>query len=225
MSPPGELAMFLAIGAAALGILFGPIGSALARRLGGRPDPGEAPAAEVEQLSERITAEVDDLRGRLAEVEERLDFAERLLARRGRAGPDFKGSPQMITREDLQSFFDRLYGGNLSVLELEPNLWLLRTPDGAEVVVHYAPPVVILRVRVMELPESEPRRGELFRQLLEYNARDLVHGSYGLEGDHVVLTDTLELENLDFSEFEASFESMTLALASHLGALASYRER
>jgi hypothetical protein len=131
----------------------------------------------------------------------------------------------MITREDLQSFFDRLYGGNLSVMELEPNIWLLRTPDDAEVVVHYAPPVVILRVRVMELPESEPRRGELFRQLLEYNARDLVHGSYGLEGDHVVLTDTLELENLDFSEFEASFESMTLALASHLGALATYRER
>jgi hypothetical protein len=131
----------------------------------------------------------------------------------------------MITREDLQSFFDRLYGGNVSVMEIEPNIWLLRTPDGAEVVVHYAPPVVILRVRVMELPESEPRRGELFRQLLEYNARDLVHGSYGLEGDHVVLTDTLELENLDFSEFEASFESMTLALASHLGALASYRER
>jgi hypothetical protein len=131
----------------------------------------------------------------------------------------------MITREDIQSFFDRLNGGNLTVMELEPNLWLVRTPDDAEVVVHYAPPVVILRVRVMELPASEPRRGELFRQLLEYNVRDLVHGSYGLEGDHVVLTDTLELENLDFSEFEASFESMTLALASHLGALASYRER
>jgi hypothetical protein len=131
----------------------------------------------------------------------------------------------MITREDLQSFFDRLYGGNITVMEIEPNIWLLRTPDDAEVVVSYAPPVVILRVRVMELPASEPRRGELFRQLLEYNARDLVHGSYGLEGDHVVLTDTLELENLDFSEFEASFESMTLALASHLGALASYRER
>ena len=131
----------------------------------------------------------------------------------------------MITRDDIQSFFDRLNGGNLTVMELEPNLWLVRTPDDAEVVVHYAPPVVILRVRVMELPASEPRRGELFRQLLEYNVRDLVHGSYGLEGDHVVLTDTLELENLDFSEFEASFESMTLALASHLGALAPYRER
>jgi hypothetical protein len=131
----------------------------------------------------------------------------------------------MITREDLLSFFDRLYGGSLTVLELEPNIWLVRTPEDAEVVVHYAPPVVILRVRVMELPASEPRRGELFRQLLEYNARDLVHGSYGLEGDHVVLTDTLELENLDFSEFEASFDSLTLALASHLGSLAAFRER
>jgi hypothetical protein len=131
----------------------------------------------------------------------------------------------MITREDLLSFFDRLYGGTLTVTELEPNLWLVRTPEDAEVVVHYAPPVVILRVRVMELPASEPRRGELFRQLLEYNARDLVHGSYGLEGDHVVLTDTLELENLDFSEFEASFDSLTLALASHLGSLAAFRER
>jgi hypothetical protein len=131
----------------------------------------------------------------------------------------------MITREDLLSFFDRLYGGTLTVRELEPNLWLVRTSEDAEVVVHYAPPVVILRVRVMELPTSEPRRGELFRQLLEYNARDLVHGSYGLEGDHVVLTDTLELENLDFSEFEASFDSLNLALASHLGSLAAFRER
>jgi hypothetical protein len=131
----------------------------------------------------------------------------------------------MITREDLLSFFDRLYGGTLTVTELEPNLWLVRTPEDAEVVVHFAPPVVILRVRVMELPDSEPRRGELFRQLLEYNARDLVHGSYGLEGDHVVLTDALELENLDFSEFEASFDSLNLALASHLGSLAAFRER
>ena len=131
----------------------------------------------------------------------------------------------MITREDIQSFLDRLEGGALTATEIEPNLWLARTRDDAEVVVHFAPPVVILRVRVMELPESEPRRSELFRQLLEYNARELVHGSYGLEGDHVVLTDTLELENLDFSEFEASFDSITLALASHLATLAPYRER
>jgi Tir chaperone family protein CesT len=130
----------------------------------------------------------------------------------------------MITRDDIQGWLDRLEGSTVSAQEVEPNLWVARTAEGAEVVVHYAPPVVILRVRVMELPGSEPRRSELFRQLLELNARELVHGSYGLEGDHIVLTDTLELENLDYSEFEASFDSITLALATHLGALAPYRE-
>jgi hypothetical protein len=79
MTPPGELAMFLAIGAAAVGVLFGPIGSALARRLVGRSEPGDA-HVEIEEMRARVTDEVDDLRNRLAEVEERLDFAERLLA-------------------------------------------------------------------------------------------------------------------------------------------------
>jgi hypothetical protein len=131
----------------------------------------------------------------------------------------------MVTREDIESFLSRLDGGTIESTEIEPGLWIARTQDDAEVIVHWAPPVVLLRVRVMELPAAEPRRSELFRQLLELNARDLVHGSYGLEGDHVVLTDTLELENLDYSEFEASFDSLTLALASHLGALAPYREK
>lgn len=131
----------------------------------------------------------------------------------------------MITREDIESFVNRLDGGNAETQEIEPNLWVVRTSDDAEVVVHYAPPVVIFRVRVMEIPANEPRRAELFHQLLEMNARDLVHGSYGLEGDHVVITDTLDLENLDFSEFEASYDSVSLALASHLGALAPYREK
>jgi hypothetical protein len=131
----------------------------------------------------------------------------------------------MVTREDIESWLTRLDGGTVDYKEVEPGLWLVHTSAGAEVVVHCAPPVVLLRVRVMELPAGEPRRGELFRQLLELNARDLLHGSYGLEADQVVLTDTLELENLDYTEFEASFDSLTLALASHLGALAPYREK
>ena len=131
----------------------------------------------------------------------------------------------MVTREDIESWITRLDGGAVEYKEIEPGLWVIHTQEGAEVVVHFAPPVVLLRVRVMQLPAAEPRRSELFRQLLELNARDLLHGSYGLEGDEVVLTDTLELENLDYNEFEASFDSITLALAAHLGALAPYREK
>jgi hypothetical protein len=131
----------------------------------------------------------------------------------------------MVTKDDLQSFLDRLDGGTAVVKEVQPGLWVVKVGEGAEVVVTYAPPVVILRLRVMEAPTADAMRAGLFHKLLEFNARDLVHGSYGLEGAHVVLTDTLELENLDYSEFEASFDSLTLALSSHLGALAPYRER
>ena len=79
MTGAGELAMFLAIGAAAVGLLFGPIGSALARRMAGGPEPSET-HVEIDEIRTRVTDEVEDLRHRLAEVEERLDFAERLLA-------------------------------------------------------------------------------------------------------------------------------------------------
>ena len=125
----------------------------------------------------------------------------------------------MTTREDVRAFLDRL---DLPVESVAEDMWLVRTNEGAELVVHYAPPVLVLRVRVMQLPTKASQASELNRMLLEFNARDLVHGSYGIEGDHVVLTDALELTDLDFSEFEASVDSLALALASHLNALAPF---
>jgi hypothetical protein len=131
----------------------------------------------------------------------------------------------MVTKDDIASFIGRLEGGAATSDEVEPGLWVVRTGDEAEVVVNFADPVVILRVRVMELPESTERQCELFRQLLELNARELVHGSYGLEGDHILWTDTLELDNLDYNEFESSFDSIALGLASHRSTLAPFGER
>ena len=61
-------------------------------------------------------------------------------------------------------------------------------------------------------------------ELDELNATDLLHGSYGIEQDAVVLTEALELSHLDFQEFLATYESMTLALGTHLRELAVYRE-
>lgn len=131
----------------------------------------------------------------------------------------------MVTKDDIQSFIDRLDSNGLSSSEVEPDLWVVKTAEGAEIVVNHAPPVVIFRVRVMEVPGGAKESAALYRKLLELNARDLVHGSYGLEGDHIVLTDTLELANLDSTEFQASFDSITLALASHMGQLSALRER
>lgn len=127
----------------------------------------------------------------------------------------------MTTCEDVQAYLDRL---DLGVEPVAKDMWLVRTNEDAELVVHYAPPVLVMRVRVMPIPTDPARAAALSRQLLEYNARDLVHGSYGLEGDVVVLTDALLLADLDFTEFEASVDSLSLALASHVSALAPYRE-
>ena len=58
----------------------------------------------------------------------------------------------MLTRDDVQSFLDRMEVRGGTVEELGEGLWKVRTSEEAEVVVSFAPPVLILRVRVMELP-------------------------------------------------------------------------
>jgi hypothetical protein len=133
----------------------------------------------------------------------------------------------MLTKEDIEAFLDRLSAEGASYKELQPGLWVVK-PGGAldfDVVVHYSPPVALLRVKVMELPKDKKTLAELSRRLLELNASDLVHGSYGIEqnSNSIVLTEALELEHLDYEEFLAAYESMTLALASHLREIGSYR--
>lgn len=66
----------LFVSVAAVFILRGPLGKALGERIAGRSSEGVG-----SQETEVLHAEIDELRYRLAEVEERLDFSERMLAR------------------------------------------------------------------------------------------------------------------------------------------------
>lgn len=132
----------------------------------------------------------------------------------------------MVSKEDIEDFLDRLTTDGASHSEIQPGLWLIK-PSGSldvPIVVHYSPPVVLLRVKVMSLPTDDQAMATLSRRLLELNATDLVHGSYGIEENSIVLTEALELSHLDFDEFLSAYESITLALASHLRELGSYRE-
>lgn len=67
---PAETIAFIAFAFVIVKVL-GPIGVAIGHRIRGGRD--SAP-------DHRLAVEVDELRTRLAEVEERVDFAERLLA-------------------------------------------------------------------------------------------------------------------------------------------------
>lgn len=132
----------------------------------------------------------------------------------------------MVTREEVEQFLDRLAAEGASWREVESGLWLVKPggPLDLDVVVNYTPPVLVVRVKVMDLPGNEAVLARLSRRLLEWNANDLLHGSYGIQNTTVVLTEALELSHLDFEEFLAAYESMTIALAEHLRELAAYQE-
>jgi hypothetical protein len=132
----------------------------------------------------------------------------------------------MLTRDDIEVFLNKLTAEGESYEEIEQGLWVVRPGGNLEldVVVHYSPPVVLLRVKVMNVPEDDGRCADLNRRLLELNANDLVHGAYGIAQDSIVLTEALELEHLDYEEFQSSYEAMSLALATHLRELTTYSE-
>lgn len=127
----------------------------------------------------------------------------------------------MVTREDVESFLLRM---QLEFEEVEPGMWVVQGgADGARLVVHLTAPLLLLRAKVLDVPKDQGACAALYRRLLEMNAVDLVHGAYAIEENDVILTDSLELENLDFNEFQASIDSIQMALASQLEGLAPFR--
>ncbi len=125
----------------------------------------------------------------------------------------------MISREDIESFLIR---SDMDSEEIEQGLWLVHSSSGeAEppIAVSYSPPLVVMRSRLMTAPSDDEGQLKAFTRLLQLNATELIHGAYGLEDGEVILTDALELENLDYSEFLASLESLSLAVSSYRHAL------
>ncbi|MFV1988516.1 MAG: CesT family type III secretion system chaperone [Gemmatimonadota bacterium] len=124
----------------------------------------------------------------------------------------------MVKREDIESFLIR---SEVDFQEVGDGIWYVLTNseeirERPGIVVNFQPPVIVFRADIRDLPIDDEEQLQLYRRLLELNAVDLVHGAYGLEDGNVILSDTLELENLDFSEFRASLESLALAVTSHL---------
>jgi hypothetical protein len=73
---PFDTIVLVAFAIAAARIFTGPLGAAIGDRIRGRRQPASDP---------RLSTDVERLQARLAEVEERLDFAERLLTSREQA--------------------------------------------------------------------------------------------------------------------------------------------
>jgi hypothetical protein len=111
----------------------------------------------------------------------------------------------------------------LTFEQIDSDTWLIRDEDKGleQVAIIYAEPLVVIQVNLMQVPSND--REAFFLKLLELNAADLIHGAYAIEGNDVILIDTLEGETLDIEEFQASLDAIGLALRQHYPILSQYR--
>lgn len=120
----------------------------------------------------------------------------------------------MVTQDDLESYLIRM---DADFEEVDEGMFLVRADnEGAPIVVHHSEPVLLIRMKVMDLSANSDTLCGLYEALLKLNATDMVHGAYGIEEGELILSDTLQLGSLDFEELQASLESVQLAASAHL---------
>jgi len=80
-------------------------------------------------------------------------------------------------------------------------------------IIGVAYPILIMEQFIFKV--TQPSEA-MFRALLQKN-RDIVHGAFVLDetGERVIFRDTLQLENLDPNELEASLNSLSLLLSEY----------
>ncbi|MGB5694307.1 MAG: CesT family type III secretion system chaperone [Polyangiales bacterium] len=127
----------------------------------------------------------------------------------------------MRSRDDIESYLAR---AQVPYEEVGDNgMWLVRDRSlGENIAIKAAGSLLLLRVKVLDLREIV-ERAPLYEELLKLNASDLVHGAYGISEDAVVLTCTLQMENLDYNELQAVLDDFSLALANHYEKLTKFR--
>lgn len=81
-------------------------------------------------------------------------------------------------------------------------------------VVCVAPPMVIFEQYIFQIGRA-PVAG-VYQALLQKN-RDIIHGAFALDesGTKVIFRNTLQVENLDKNEFEATLNSLSLLLSEY----------
>ena len=126
----------------------------------------------------------------------------------------------MRTEKDVEAYLLRLNRRYRTMDGHAATFMIESSADQPPLMMRIDPPLVVVRVLIGDARgASDP--GGLYKQLLELNAKQLVHASYGLDDGQVVLSSALELENLDFNELQATLDEIDMALATKLPGLRS----
>ena len=85
-------------------------------------------------------------------------------------------------------------------------------PDGINnLILGIAPPILIMEQFLFSFREDNM---DMFKKLLQKN-RDTIHGAFVINeaGDRVLFRYTMQVENIDFNEFESALNSLGLLLS------------
>ena len=117
----------------------------------------------------------------------------------------------MATKETIEKYLIRF---DEPFEEIGDGMWVIRDDfdNIDDIVVWFDEPLIVFRVKLFELPEGNNEK--LYRFMLERNSL-LTHGAYAIEGNSVVIVDTLETENLDYNEFEGSVNALAMEIVEH----------
>jgi hypothetical protein len=90
----------------------------------------------------------------------------------------------------------------------------------SNMVLGIADPILIAEQFLFEIKHAS---ADMYKNLLQKN-RDVIHGAFVLDesGEKVIFRDTLQLENLDLNELEATLNSLSLLLSEYSEEIINY---
>lgn len=97
-------------------------------------------------------------------------------------------------------------------------------PDGIHnLILGVAPPILIMEQFLFSFRQDNL---DMFKKLLQKN-RDTIHGGFVIneEGDRVLFRYTMQLQNLDFNEFESALNSLGLLLSEFSQQIIEFSKR
>ncbi len=125
----------------------------------------------------------------------------------------------MVTQNDIEIYLD---DSGFSFEKVDDALWRVESPENNvdNIILSYAEPIILFRIKLMQVPESN--KEAFYERLLKLNATEIPHGAFGIEDDNVVVIDTLQLENLNRNELQASVDSLAFTVTQYYNELKSY---
>ena len=125
----------------------------------------------------------------------------------------------MVTLNDIEIYLDDC---GFPFEQVSEGVWRVESSDNnvSNIIMSYEDPILLLRVNLMKIPVSN--REAFYERLLRLNATEIPHGAFGIENDIVVLIDTLQVENLDRNELQASVDSLGFTVAQYYNELKEY---